>query len=402
MSWPKAIGAVLRASVARPDTGPAFPEAFAQLPPEAHDDLVQAAAFHGIGGYLAKAASAHADHLPPTLVEQANLLRQLALMRHLHVLADLRHLGAVLEDAAVPWLIVKGPVLSEAFHGDPALRMYADLDVLIEPECFGDALEALEGSGCVVRDRNWTLIHREMKGEVHVALRAGTGGDLHWHLLNDRPVRDAFHLRTDDVFQRVQKVTVGELTVPTLDDVDTVVYLALHTMMSGGHRLIWLKDIERALERVARADAVLARAREWGAELVLHAAMQRTARAIGLPHTAAGLRPRRIGSRLWLLGGSAAARISPPEREDGSESVGRFVARSCRPSAASSVAEVVHKGRLRVFHGQQAKRSADGRIDPSDPMSDQFEAGGLQARRAFLDEVRRSGRRVRASAQPRS
>ena len=47
--------------------------------------------------------------------------------------------------------------------------------------------------------------------------------------------------------ERARRVAVSGLTVPTLDPVDTLLTLAFHAARSDGHRLLWLKDVERAV-----------------------------------------------------------------------------------------------------------------------------------------------------------
>ena len=71
--------------------------------------------------------------------------------------------------------------------------------------------------------------------------------DLHWHLHYSREDRRPFALDPDAMVERSRRVVVSGASVPTLDPVDTLLTLAFHAARSDGHRLVWLKDVERAV-----------------------------------------------------------------------------------------------------------------------------------------------------------
>ncbi len=74
----------------------------------------------------------------------------------------------------------------------------------------------------------------------------GTALDLHWHVVNDARLRRRFTFRTEEMLGRAVRMAIGDSIVPALDPVDTLLHLGYHTAHSGGHRLMWLKDVERA------------------------------------------------------------------------------------------------------------------------------------------------------------
>src|SRR5207253_9544262 len=111
---------------------------------------------------------------------------------------------------------------------------------------FADSISTLIGAECDVLDRNWRRIRREMRGQVHMTARYGTAVDVHWHLLNRGSVRSAFRVEMDELFERSRRVSLDGPQVLTLDPIDTLLHLALHAGLSGGRKLSWLKDIERA------------------------------------------------------------------------------------------------------------------------------------------------------------
>lgn len=349
--------------------------------------LGAAAAFHGIASYV-HAALTRAHGVPPRDRTAVKALRDGNAMTHLRTMADLSYLRQTLDAAAVPWLVVKGPVLA-AHHGGAGWRSYTDVDVLVPGDALPDALGALETSGSQVQDRNWTLIRDAMKGEVHLRLPTGTPLDLHWHLLNDRRSRAAFPIPIRALFDRSRHVEVDGVPLPTLGLADTVVYVALHTMLSGAHRLIWLKDLERlmATEHLP-TDEIVEVARRWRAELVLASALQRVDLAIPGATTRRRLPRVSQSTRAWAGLAGLAWRMSPAQCQDGRASLARLVSRSLRGTPSESLRELVHRGQdhLREDEGSRQRHRP---FTTDDPRSGRYPSGGPAARQAFLDEVAR-------------
>ena len=208
---------------------------------------------------------------------------------HLRALADLRSLSDAFSEHTVPWLLVKGPVLSECVYERSDLRVYNDLDVVIDREAFPEAIDVLEAAGFTLLDRNWDLIRRERRAQLHVSLALGTVGDVHHHLLNRATVRGSLSLPMGELFQRARTVDVGNMQVRTLDPVDTLLHLCIHAGLAGGDRLLWMKDVEQALRtRSLPWSEIVERARRWRAgplvAVVLRRARAQTDAAV--PETA--------------------------------------------------------------------------------------------------------------------
>jgi hypothetical protein len=357
-----------------------------------HDELhglADAAAWHGIASYVLRAHDE--QDLPAAETARLRTVRDATVVQHLRTMADLAVVQRTLDAADVAWIVVKGPTLAEPVHGDVSLRGYSDLDVVVDPQRLGRALEALTAAGVTVVDRNWTLLRDALKGEIRCELPFGTTLDLHWHLLNDRPVREAFTIGIGGALERRVEVRVGDLAVPTLAPADTVVYVALHAVLSGAHRLVWLKDVERLLGTGSVSPGEVAhRARRWSAQLAVCAAVDRTEAAIdgwrGPRVLRRGLRPP---DRAWRLVGRAAWEAAPAERQRGQASFGRMFARSVRPTGLGSASALARKAWEHQREDAPLERDVDGRIARSSPGSARYESGGEVARREYLDLVAR-------------
>ena len=359
------------------------------LDSETCEELPRAAHFHGIGAYVYEMLNERSG-LDDDLIRQLRGLRNRNSFAHLRSLLDLRFLEGALSSDAIPWLIIKGPTLSAPVHGAAHLRGYSDLDALVAARDLKRALDALTSAGATVRDQNWTLIRQEMKGEVHVVLPSGTHLDLHWHLSNEPERRRAFPIDIDALFERSVMVDVDGASVRTLGPVDNTVYIALHTIHSGGHRLIWLKDFEGLLAQEGLDPREIAqRAAEWNSCLVLRAALLRTESTLGPLPLAEPLRELLPTARTWETVASRAWRSAPAAQEDGTGSIGRVVARSVRTNQARTFSNLIGRTLRHMREGRHRNSDIEGprHFSPDDPRSDRFPAGGEAAMQAYLRAV---------------
>lgn len=312
------------------------------------------AAAHGVAGYLRHALHALGPPAPDALavVEPAFLA---AVASHLRAVAGLRLVGDVL-GREVPWVVVKGPVLSALAHDRPDLRGYGDLDVLVPAEAFASALQALESAGAVVLVDDWAHLRAVLHGEV--TLRLPTGGllDLHWHLLLDPETRQAFPLSMTAMLARRRVVEIGpQETAPALDAADTLLAAALHCCLSGADRLVWLKDLDGLVHAGVPWAETLERARSAGAELALVSMVERARRVLGTP-PARALAAARATHRHWLRLVTLADRWSLPRPLSGRGSVARLVTRATREDSRASARLLTARAVLWARH--QAPRRA--------------------------------------------
>jgi hypothetical protein len=153
---------------------------------------------------------------------------------------------------------------------------------VIQQETFPAAIDSLAESGFDLLDRNWDLIRREHRAQLHLSLRLGTVADVHHHLLNRATVRHSLTLPMRDLFERSTPVVVGDVTVRTLDAEDTVLHLCIHASLAD--RLLWMKDIEQSLRRrPVDWEEAIRRARSWRAGPLVGVVLERARSEIGAP-----------------------------------------------------------------------------------------------------------------------
>ena len=325
------------------------------------DELAQLAnhaARHRVVPFLA--AAVRTSGVPVTQEAEASLTRTHATRTaaHLRVLADLDGVRDAFSADDVPFFVVKGPVLSEHLYPSPDLRTYEDLDLLVAPGMFERAVDALRGSGSQLLDQNWSLTRADTRGQLHLQLPMGTLADLHWHLLNRENVREGFAIRTEELLERGRPVEVAGRPLPTLDEVDTLLHVALHAALSGGDRLIWLKDIERALMVDQPPwDAVIERARAWKAGRSVAIALARSRRSLGAPVPDEVLNAL-FASGAWRRFSEMVDRRFPTEESVGRASPAVFWAQLTRGTGSATVRALASRAtrRLRaVAHGGSSR-----------------------------------------------
>jgi hypothetical protein len=273
------VAAALVEAMRRPGTGPAATsDALTRLTPDLDGLLVSAARFHRISPAVHVALQRECSRIVPDLQEDHAEQRR----RHLLSLIELERLAPALEKADIPWVAFKGPVLASTVYERPDLRSYNDLDILVDPARLGDALRALGEHGAQLVDRNWKLIAHDRRGELTMLLPHGTPLDLHWSLINDARIRHQMHLDTRDMLSRRVFRKVGRPEIPTLENHDRVIHLAVHAVLSGGYRLLWLADMDRAMTLCDPAKLV-ERTGATGTGLLVVAALERCNRVLGTP-----------------------------------------------------------------------------------------------------------------------
>ncbi|MFP5377557.1 MAG: nucleotidyltransferase family protein [Acidimicrobiia bacterium] len=389
MGHASAVGRLLVRCVTEHDWSLPLPDA---VEAASHLDLAVVAAaarFHGVSGCVYRSV------LPLTgRPGAAGLVAGYheGVDRHLRALGDLAVVGPSLDAAGLDWLVLKGPVLAEVVYPRADLRSYNDLDVLVPGRDLHAAVSAVEAAGGRVLERNWPLLKELGVGELLVRLRHGTLLDLHWQVINERRTRRRFDVPLADLHRRARPVRLGAVEARTPDATDTLLHLCLHASLSGGNRLVWLKDVERAVAAEPPAwEEVLDRARRWGVGPPVAIALARSAAVLGAA-VPPDVPPALAGGRAWLRLASLADRLSPPERAHGDRSPSRIVSRASSRDAASSATELARRLLAAASDGRRLSRAPAGPdTDATSPRSTRHARGSEADRRAFLDAAAEEG-----------
>jgi len=344
------------------------------LTPDDLPALVPLAWQHRVSGFVWRAIRSLDVPVPAQLQRDA----EESVGRHLRVRHVLRVVAAAFGTAGIPWLTVKGPVLSEAIYEAKGLRWYSDLDVLVPPSMLAQATDALLDEGYVLLDQNHGLLAELMPGELHLRGPNGVMVDLHWTLINAERNRQAFPVDTASLVARRSFVELAGAKVPTTDPADTLVHVALHAALAGAHRLIWLKDVDQVVRNLApSAQLVIERARSWQAGYACALVLARAQRALGtpVPH---GLLATLAPSGTWRRAMDFVQRQRPVERCVTERSILRMTARAARADARASTVELLRRMRAAGGAGDAAS------LPPDSLLTSHPDEAAL---RRFFDEV---------------
>jgi hypothetical protein len=239
----------------------------ASLFPDAVEKRVHAALMvagrNGVGGWVARELRT-LPGLGQTLQIQLQAVAAKTAGNHRRRLQEAQIALGAFADAGIPALVVKGPALVERYYGDPTVRFYSDVDIVVPPECLREAIAALEAKGFGLLDANWPLIITDLRGQVHLH-KDGVGTiDLHWHLVNDARKRQTLRMRSDEMWAETQETTLGEVSCRALTPADEIAYVCLHAALHGCHRFLWLLDVKHlAAQENLDWDQTARRLRSW-------------------------------------------------------------------------------------------------------------------------------------------
>jgi hypothetical protein len=341
-------------------TDPAAAHArLAQLTTVEAGALSSVARAHGVEAWLAAT-------VPDTMPWQAaREQRTRFLAARTRAVAELRAIGATLAAVGCEWVALKGQALAEDVYPRPHLRYGVDIDVLVDPALFRDAVDALVADGWRLLDANWPLFLQTLPGELRLRSPTGALLDLHWHLLSVRELRTSFRLPTRGLLARRRVLASG---LPALDPADQLVHLGVHGALSGATRLSWLVDAGLAARSGVDLAVVSERARVARAGTALAIVLLRARAWLNTPAPSDLLARIGVGAgwrgACWLVD-----QISPLDARPDDPSLARAFARSARQSQAATIGEFARHGAAWLRSGARRDRTESPLHNPADARS---------------------------------
>ena len=196
--------------------------------------------------------------------------------QHLFSLSMTAELFRILEQfakAGVESLLVKGPVVSVLAYGDPAIRSYVDLDLLVRSEAIllaSQIMAALEFDADVPEA---AIRAGKIPGE-YLFSRPGTRQMIELH--TEKTFRYYPQpMRVEDLFARQRRVLVHGKEIPALSLEDEFVLNCIHGAKHFWERLMWPADVAAIVVRHPELDWRRAQtaAADVGAERLLCVAL---------------------------------------------------------------------------------------------------------------------------------
>ncbi len=203
----------------------------------------------------------------------------------MHALLNLSHLSTLLQqfaDAEIPVLSLKGIPLALRLYDDVGSRHAGDIDLWVSEDHVELVHQLLLQSGHTAKtgyaelSAHYQKLYRNKKmhlGYMHQAKDVSV--EIHWRLAG---TPELFPVSFDEALSRQQLLSSGAIEIPTLGDMDHLLFLYSHASKHMWERLWWLIDIKdfHQLAGSPSPEAILEKARAMGIERAVLASWQLT------------------------------------------------------------------------------------------------------------------------------
>lgn len=210
--------------------------------------LLDLADSHGVQGVVAKRLEELAFAGVPATAREQLQIRMRA--QHLFSLSMTAELFRILQDFAVDLIdaiLVKGPLISVLAYGDPAIRSYVDLDLLVRHRDIARAVRRMLAMGFHSDIPQLAIRAGKVPGE-YLFRRPGTQRIVELH--TERTFRYyPKSMPIEDLFERRRSVLVDGREMPALSLEDELILNCIHGAKHFWERLMWVSDVAAVVAR---------------------------------------------------------------------------------------------------------------------------------------------------------
>lgn len=220
--------------------------------------------------------------MPPQSLEELRTWRRNQALFTLNLTAEMFRLLQSLTAAGIEAVVIKGPVLSMRCYGDPGLRQYGDLDLIVRDRDILRTTELLAGLEYEPRIPIGAIRSRKIPGEyVFRQTRSKLLVEFHTELTfryHPRP------LPLESLFRRRVQVAFDGNAVPALSLEDELVLICVHGAKHFWERLIYVADVAAFVcQQHLDWDRAMSAAQEVGAQRMLYAGLGLAAAVLQTP-----------------------------------------------------------------------------------------------------------------------
>ena len=196
-----------------------------------------------------------ADAVPPEIAAQLRAEKRQSALRSLFLTAELLRIVELFEQSGLRVLPYKGPVTAQLAYGNPSLRHFDDLDIVVPHRFMPQVYERMQSLGYqakLPRERFVATDSREIPGE-YVFVHKVNGAMVEFH--TERTFRHFPH-PPDFENMAVHSATVclNNRDVRTFANSDMLLMLCVHGAKDFWSRLVWLADIVSLIEKCTDED----------------------------------------------------------------------------------------------------------------------------------------------------
>jgi hypothetical protein len=237
--------------------------------------LLALAENHGVTGHLTMSLRKLDDSAVPASIHQTLADRRREQVFYtLKLSAELFRILDQFATEKIAAIVVKGPVLAMQAYGDPAMRSYGDLDLLVRQRDIRRATELMIAAGYQAAVSTAAIDSGRIPGQY---LFSKPEAKLLVELHNDFTLRYfPRRLPLEKFFERQSRVRLDAHDAPALCVEDELVLICIHGAKHFWERLIWIADVAALITRQSSIDwrRVAESAKEVGAERMLHTGLR--------------------------------------------------------------------------------------------------------------------------------
>jgi hypothetical protein len=217
--------------------------------------------------------------VPPEVRQRLREWQRTQMVFTLSLAAELFRLLDRFVASGLQALLIKGPALSVRCYGDPGIRQYGDLDLIVRGQDIQRSTEAMMALGYEPKVPLKAIQADKFPGE-YVFTRPGTNLLVEFH--TERTFR--YHPRPLPVgrlFERQIRLQFDGHDVPALSTEDELLLICIHGAKHFWQRLMWIADVAALVSR-QNVDwhRAMAAAREVGAERMLRVGLLLAAKVL--------------------------------------------------------------------------------------------------------------------------
>jgi hypothetical protein len=214
--------------------------------------LLELAEKHGVQGILAKRLEEwDYTNVPSEARERLQSRVRAQYLSNLSLTAELFRVLQDFSDERIDLIAVKGPVISQVAYGDPGLRGFGDIDLLLPHREIHRAVERMVALGFVL-DRATPVNATTIPGEYRFS-RPGTSQLVELHTEKTfRHYRSP--MRIEEMLARKRYVQVDGRSVPALSLEDELLFDCVHGGKDFWQRLVWVSDVAALVSRNPEMD----------------------------------------------------------------------------------------------------------------------------------------------------
>jgi Uncharacterised nucleotidyltransferase len=245
--------------------------------------LIAFAEDHSVLGLTAARLVNYGENsVPPKNRESLRSWRRAHALFTMNLTAEMIRLFDSFGAAGIEALVIKGPVLSARCYGDPGLRQYGDLDLIVRDKDILRSSELMIAQGYKPSVPLTAIQAKKIPGEY--VFRQSTT-KLLVELHTERTFR--YHPRplpVEELFKRQTRVTIDAHEIPALSPEDELVLICIHGAKHFWEQLSYIADVA-AFVSSQKLDwtRVESAAREVCAERMLYVGLRQAADILGAP-----------------------------------------------------------------------------------------------------------------------